>query len=138
MWYYGWNRDKDFNQIAGSLVAGHLIECSSYVCGGYYSGFKNLFEGCEDIGFPIAEIFQDGSCVITKEEGTGGEISIGTVTSQLLYEIQGPRYYGSDVVANLEGIEMKQEGKDRVLVSGIVGEAPPSTTKVGVSHSDPQ
>jgi hypothetical protein len=119
MWYHGWDKEKDFDQVAGSLIAGHLIECSSYVCGGYYSGFKDLFEGCENIGFPIAEIFADGSCAIIKEPNTGGEISVGSVTSQLLYELQGPQYYGSDVVAVLEDINMVQEGKDRVLVSGI-------------------
>ena len=75
MWWHGWNRHKDFDQIAGSLVAGHLIECSSYVCGGYYSGFKELFDGCEDIGFPIAEVYSDGSCMIEKEPGTGGQVS---------------------------------------------------------------
>ncbi|RDW77748.1 hypothetical protein BP6252_05801 [Coleophoma cylindrospora] len=135
MWWHGWNRDdaKDLDGIAGSLIAGHLIECSSYVCGGYYSGFKDLFNGCENIGFPIAEIFADGTCAITKEPGTGGEISVGTVASQLLYEIQGPQYYGSDVVAVLEGINMVQEGKDRVLVTGVKGKPPPTTTKVGLT-----
>lgn len=133
MWWHGWNRDHDFDQLAGALMAGHLIECSSYVCGGYYSGFKDLFDGCENIGFPIAEIYADGSCAIEKEPGTGGEISIGTVASQLLYEIQGPLYYGSDVVANLEGIKMVQDGKDRVVFSGVEGLPPPTTTKVGIT-----
>jgi hypothetical protein len=133
MWYHGWDKEKDFDQVAGSLIAGHLIECSSYVCGGYYSGFKDLFEGCENIGFPIAEIFADGTCAIIKEPNTGGEISVGSVTSQLLYEIQGPQYYGSDVVAVLEDISMVQEGKDRVLVSGIKGKPPPTTTKIGIT-----
>jgi hypothetical protein len=133
MWWHGWNRDSDFDQLAGALMAGHLIECSSYVCGGYYSGFKDLFDSCENIGFPIAEIYADGTCVIEKEPGTGGEISVGTVASQLLYEIQGPLYYGSDVVANLEGIQMVQEAKDRVLFSGVKGLPPPTTTKVGIT-----
>ncbi|KIM99953.1 hypothetical protein OIDMADRAFT_181238 [Oidiodendron maius Zn] len=133
MWWHGWNRDVDFDQLAGSLIAGHLIECSSYVCGGYYSGFKDLFNGCENIGFPIAEVFADGSCAIIKEPNTGGEISVGTVTSQLLYEIQGPQYFGSDVVAVLEDIKMTQEGKDRVLVTGVKGKPPPTTTKVGIT-----
>jgi hypothetical protein len=88
MWYHGWDRTKDFDQIAGSLVAGHLIECSSYACGGYYSGFKELFDGCENLGFPIAEIYSDGTCAIEKEPGTGGEISVGTLASQLLYEVR--------------------------------------------------
>lgn len=133
MWWHGWNREKDLDQIAGSLIAGHLIECSSYVCGGYYSGFKDLFDGCENIGFPIAEIHQDGTCFIEKEPGTGGEISVGTCASQLLYEIQGPQYFGSDVVAVLEGIKMSQIGKDKVLVEGVKGKPPPTTTKVGIT-----
>ncbi|KAH7348296.1 hypothetical protein BKA65DRAFT_257917 [Rhexocercosporidium sp. MPI-PUGE-AT-0058] len=133
MWWHGWDRNTDFNQLAGSLIAGHLIECSSYVCGGYYSGFKELFDGCENVGFPIAEVFVDGSCALVKEPDTGGEISVGTVASQLLYEIQGPQYFGSDVVAVLEDINMKQEGKDRVLVTGVKGKPPPTTTKVGIT-----
>jgi hypothetical protein len=133
MWWHGWDRETDLDQIAGSLVAGHLIECSSYVCGGYYSGFKRLMDKCENIGFPIAEIEHDGTCIISKEPGTGGEVSVGTVASQLLYEIQGPLYYGSDVTANLEGIVMKDIGKDRVSVTGVRGLPAPSTTKVGLT-----
>lgn len=133
MWWHGWDRETDLDAIAGSLVAGHLIECSSYVCGGYYSGFKELFDGCENVGFPIAEVHSDGSCYLEKEPGTGGEISVGTVASQLLYEIQGPQYYGSDVVAVLEGIRMSQVGKDKVLVEGVKGNPPPTTTKVGLT-----
>ncbi|CAH0047586.1 unnamed protein product [Clonostachys solani] len=133
MWWHGWDREKDFDQVAGSLICGHLVECAAYVTGGYFSGFKRLMEGCENLGFPIAELHHDGSCVITKEEGTGGEVSVGTVASQLLYEIQGPLYYGSDVTAKLEGISMKQIGPDRVQVTGVKGLPPPSTTKVGLT-----
>ncbi|KAJ5629470.1 hypothetical protein N7528_003127 [Penicillium herquei] len=133
MWWHGWDRNRDYDALAGSLIAGHLIECSSYVCGGYYSGFKDLFEGCENIGFPIAAINKDGTFVLEKEPTTGGEMSIGTATSQLLYEIQGPRYYGSDVVAVLEGIHMQQIAKDQVLVTGVKGSPPPTTTKVGIT-----
>jgi hypothetical protein len=130
---YQWNRDTDLDQIASALIAGHLIECSSYVCGGYYSGFKDLMTNCENLGFPIAEIFTDGTTILTKEENTGGEISVGTVASQLLYEIQGPQYFGSDVVALLEGIQMEQLGKDLVKITGVKGNPPPTTTKVGLS-----
>lgn len=133
MWWHGWNRDQDFDQIAGSLICGHLIECAAYVCGGYFSGFKRLMDGCTNLGFPIAELFADGSCAINKEPDTGGEVSVGTVASQLLYEIQGPLYYGSDVTANIEGIVMKEEGKDRVRVTGVKGLPPPTTTKVGMT-----
>lgn len=110
-----------------------MIECSSYATGGYYSGFKDLFEGSENLGFPIATIYVDGSMHIEKEPGTGGEVSVGTLASQLLYEIQGPQYYGSDVVAVLEGIQMIQEDKDKVYITGIKGNPPPTTTKVGLT-----
>ncbi|TPX18969.1 uncharacterized protein E0L32_011362 [Thyridium curvatum] len=133
MWWHNWDREQDLDQIAGSLVAGHLIECSAYVTGGYYSGFKRLIENCENLGFPIAEVNPDGTTVITKEPGTDGEVSVGTVESQLLYEIQGPLYYGSDVTAKLEGVVMEQLEKDRVLVRGIKGLPAPSTTKVGIT-----
>lgn len=133
MWWHGWDRDTDFDQIAGALMAGHLIECSSYACGGYASNFKDLFDGCENIGFPIVTVNFDGSSILTKEPGTGGEMSVISASSQLLYEIQGPLYYGSDVVANLEGIKMTQLGKDKVLFDGVRGGPPPTTTKVGVT-----
>jgi hypothetical protein len=74
MWWHGWDREVDFDQIAGSLICGHLIECAAYVCGGYFSGFKRLMEGCENLGFPIAELEHTGACVITKEKNTGGEV----------------------------------------------------------------
>ena len=133
MWWHGWDRNKDLDQIAGSLIAGHLIECSSYVCGGYYSAFKSLFDGCENHGFPIASINKDGTFMLEKEPNTGGEMSVGTASSQLLYEIQGPQYYGSDVVALLEGVTMVQTGENQVSVSGVKGLPPPTTTKVGIT-----
>jgi hypothetical protein len=132
VWWHGWTR-SDLDVLASSLIAGHLIECSSYVAGGYYSGFKDIFDGAENCGFPVAAIAADGTTVISKEPGTGGEISVGTVTSQLLYEIQGPLYYNSDVTANIEGIRMEQIGKDEVRVTGVKGLPPPPTTKVGIT-----
>jgi len=84
MWWHGWNREKDFDEIAGSLICGHLIECAAYVTGGYFSGFKRLLEHCENLGFPIAELEADGSCTITKEEKAGGEVSIQRRCSLLL------------------------------------------------------
>ncbi|CAK7231960.1 hypothetical protein SCUCBS95973_008100 [Sporothrix curviconia] len=124
MWWHGWDRGTDFDEIAGSLVCGHLIECAAYVTGGYFSGFKRLLDKCENLGFPIAELAHDGSCVITKEQNnTGGEASVGT----------GPLYYGSDVTACLEGVVMTQIGPDRVQVTGVRGLPPPRTTKVGLT-----
>jgi hypothetical protein len=119
--------------MASSLIAGHLIECSAYVTGGYYSGFKDLMDGCENLGFPIAAIEASGETVFTKEANTGGMMSVGTLTSQLVYEIQGPLYYNSDVTACLEGIKFEQIRKDEVRMTGIKGQPPPPTTKVGIT-----
>ncbi|KAI0150312.1 hypothetical protein GGR57DRAFT_504644 [Xylariaceae sp. FL1272] len=132
-WWHGWTVDQVFDELAASLVAGHLIECSSYVTGGYYSGFKDLMDGCDNLGFPIAAIESNGETIITKEANTGGLVSVGTVTSQLVYEIQGPLYYNSDVTASLEGIKIEQVSVDEVRVSGVKGLPPPPTTKVGVT-----
>jgi hypothetical protein len=132
-WWHEWSR-SDLDALAGSLMAGHLIECSSYICGGYYSGFKDLFENCENIGFPIAAIESTGDAVLTKEANTGGEMSVGTATSQLVYEIQGPLYYNSDVTANIEGIRFEQLGKDEVRMTGVKGLPPPPTTKIGARN----
>jgi hypothetical protein len=131
-WWYDWDR-SNLDALAGALIAGHLIECSAYVTGGYYSGFKKLMDGCENLGFPIAAIETSGDTVLTKEAGTGGELSVDTVTSQLVYEIQGPLYYNSDVTANIEGIKFLQVGKDEVRMTGVKGLPPPPTTKVGIT-----
>jgi hypothetical protein len=114
-----------------------LIECASYVCGGYYSAFKDLLKAGKhmNVGFPIAEIDHRGECILTKERNTGGCITVGSVTSQLLYEIQGPLYYNSDVVAQLEDIQMEQVGEDRVRIWGVKGLPPPPTTKIGYGIS---
>ncbi|KPI34557.1 uncharacterized protein AB675_7411 [Cyphellophora attinorum] len=91
-WYHGWRRDQ-LQELANAFVAGHLIECSTYVCGGNYSGFKELEHhpgGWVDIGFPIAEISANGQVVITKQKDSGGMVSVNTCSSQLVYEIQGP------------------------------------------------
>ena len=134
MWWHNWGRE-DFTQLAHALIAGHLIECSSYVTGGYFTGFKKFLKAKKftNLGFPIAEIAVDGEFVVTKEKDTDGEISIPTITGQLVYEIQGPLYYNSDVTANLEQIKLVEVGPDRVRVTGVVGSPPPPTTKVGIT-----
>lgn len=132
-WWHNW-KPSDLDALAGSLIAGHLIECSTYATGGYYSGFKDLFDGCEDLGCPVAAIESTGDAVFSKEEnGTGGEMSVGTITSQLVYEIQGPLYYNSDVTASIEGIRFEQVGKNEVRMTGVKGALPPATTKVGIT-----
>jgi Acyclic terpene utilisation family protein AtuA len=136
VWWHEWSR-TDFDQLANSLIAGHLIECSSYVCGGNFTGFKALkHSGWEYLGLPIAEIGHSGQVTITKTSGSNGLVTIDTCKSQLLYEIQGPRYYNSDVTAFLEGVAFEQVGQDRVLLRGIRGGPPPATTKVGITAKE--
>jgi len=132
-WYHGWSRDQ-LHELANAFVAGHMIECSSYVTGGNFSGFRSLeHAGWDDIGFPIAEISSDGSVVITKQKNSGGAVTVDTCSSQLVYEIQGPYYYNSDVTALLEGLWFEQVGKDKVALHGVKGLPPPPTTKVGIT-----
>ncbi|RVX42861.1 uncharacterized protein DUF1446 [Nonomuraea polychroma] len=132
MWRYGWG-PGDLDALAGSVVAGHVIECGCQATGGNYAFFQEVPDLAR-CGFPIAELRADGSAVITKHPGTGGLVSIGTVTAQLVYEIGGPRYPGPDVVARFDTITLSQEGPDRVLVSGVRGEPPPDTLKVAVNY----
>ncbi|KAI8713876.1 hypothetical protein NCS52_01233500 [Fusarium sp. LHS14.1] len=134
--YYWWSwKNTSYNELAGALIAGHLIECSTYVTGGNFSGFDAFdIERFVDPGFPIAEIDQDGSCVITKHPGTGGMVTIDTCSCQLLYELQGNVYLNSDVKAYLDDVSMEQVGLDRVRVSGIRGAPPPNTTKLAVFY----
>jgi hypothetical protein len=125
---FGW-RDEDLDQVAGAVVAGHVIECGAQCCGGNYAFFEEI-PGRERIGFPIAEVHPDGSSVITKHPGTGGAVTVGTVTAQLLYEIGSPQYLSPDAVARFDTLELAQDGVDRVRISGVRGEAPPPTLKV--------
>lgn len=131
-WHHGWRRD-DWDALAGAVVAGHVIECSAQATGGNYSFFTEV-PGMERLGFPWAEIAADGSCVIGKHDDTGGQVSVGTVTSQLLYEIGGPRYLGPDVTARFDTIALEQVEPDRVRISGTIGEPPPPTLKVATNE----
>jgi hypothetical protein len=131
-WKFGWARD-DWDRLAAGVVAGHIIECGAQCTGGNYSFFKEVPD-FERIGFPIAEMHADGSFVITKHPGSGGLVSVGTVTAQLLYEIQGVRYLNPDVATRFDSIRLAQEGADRVRVSGIKGEPPTATTKVCINY----
>ncbi|MEU4715270.1 acyclic terpene utilization AtuA family protein [Micromonospora purpureochromogenes] len=130
---FGWSRD-DLDALAGATVAGHLIECGAQVTGGNFSFFTELPDGGHRPGFPIAEIHPDGSSVLTKHPGTGGAVTVETVTAQLLYEVGGPAYLGPDVVTRLDTVRLHQDGPDRVRVSGVRGTPPPATLKVGVNN----
>ncbi len=131
-WHFRWQR-TDWDRLAGAVVAGHVVECGAQCTGGNYAFFQEV-PGLEYPGFPIAEVHEDGSCVITKHEGTGGLVSVGTVTAQLLYEIDRPTYINPDVVARFDTIQLAQEAKDRVRISGVRGEPAPPTTKVCLNY----
>ncbi|MFF0769023.1 acyclic terpene utilization AtuA family protein [Nonomuraea wenchangensis] len=132
IWRYGWGPD-DLDPLAGSVVAGHVIECGCQATGGNYAFFQDVPD-LAHCGFPLAELRADGSAVITKHPGTGGLVSVGTVTAQLVYELGGPRYLGPDVVARFDTITLADDGPDRVLISGVRGEPPPDTLKVAVNY----
>ena len=127
-WWHGWDRDA-WDPLAHALVAGHVLECGTQATGGNYAFFDEI-PGLEHLGFPLAEIAEDGTTVITKHPGTGGAVTVGTVTAQLLYEIQSPRYLNPDVTADFGTIRLSEVGPDRVEISGVEGHPPPDTTKV--------
>lgn len=129
--HFGWSR-TDYDALAGAVIAGHVIECGTQATGGNYSFFTEIADMSRP-GFPIAEIHADGSSIITKHEGTGGAVSVGTVTAQLLYEITGGRYANPDVTARIDSVRLSQEARDRVSITGVVGEAPPPTYKVSLN-----
>ena len=131
-WHHKWERD-DWDALAGAVVAGHIIECGPQATGGNYAFFTEV-PGLEHPGFPIAEVEVDGSSVITKHPGHGGQVSVGTVTAQLLYEIGAPAYINPDVTARFDTIRLSQEDDDRVRVSGVKGGPPPDTTKVALNY----
>jgi hypothetical protein len=130
-WKFNWARD-DYDALAGALAAGHIIECGAQCCGGNYSFFEEV-PSFRDMGYPIAEIEADGSFTVTKHPGTGGLVSVGTITAQLLYEIKAPAYYNPDVIAHFDTMKIEQVGDDRVYVSGCRGSSPPPTHKVCVN-----
>lgn len=129
--HFDWGRD-DYDQLAGAVVAGHVIECGAQATGGNYAFFTEIAD-LGHAGFPLAEVYADGSSLITKHPGTGGQVSVGTVTAQLLYEIAGPRYANPDVTARFDTITLADDGPDRVRISGVRGEPPPPSLKVSLN-----
>ncbi|MBC5781868.1 DUF1446 domain-containing protein [Ramlibacter sp. USB13] len=130
MAHYGWDA-RDWDRLAGGTMAGHLLECGAQVTGGYFAdpGKKDV-PGMEDVGFPIAEIAEDGSCIVGKAAGTGGLVDARTVKEQLLYEVHDPAAYVTpDVVADLTQATVTELGRDRVRLSGVKGHARTPTLK---------
>ena len=139
MWAYGWESDRgqeDLDAIAGAMVCGHVLECGAHATGGNFSGFLDLTpeQRSLPLGFPLAELHGDGSSVITKHPGTGGAVTLDTVTAQLVYEIQSERYLGPDATVLLDSIDLTDAGEDRVRISGVCGASPPEQLKVSVNR----
>src|SRR3954454_10990334 len=135
--HHGWT-PVSYDELAGAVVAGHVVECGAQATGGNFSGFRRLVQAGMDpsrpLGFPVVEVAADGSSVITKHAGTGGAVTVDTVTAQLLYEIQSNRYLNPDVTTLLDSVELREVGRDRVQVSGVRGEVPPERLKVCVNE----
>jgi hypothetical protein len=133
-WWHGW-KDNDFDQLAGALVAGHLVECSTYGTGSNFAGFDQYtIEQLLHLGCPIAEVADNGEAVITKHDALNGFVTEEVVKCQLLYELQGNVYLNSDVKADMTNVAVRQVGANRVHVSGVRGHPPPPTTKLAVFY----
>jgi hypothetical protein len=137
-WWHGWSYSDAaagdpvaLDRLAGAVAAGHVIECGAQATGGNYSFFAEVPSW--PVGFPIAEVAADGSSVITKPTGSGGLVSLGTVTAQLVYEIAGPEYANPDVTALFDTIELASVGPDRVALTGVRGAPAPERLKVAVN-----
>ena len=130
-WKFNWQRN-DYDALAGALTAGHIIECGCQATGGNYSFFQEV-PSFDNVGYPIAEIKSDGSFYITKHPGTGGLVSTGTITAQLLYEISSPAYLNPDVIAHFDTLKIEQESENRVYISGCRGSSPTNSHKVCIN-----
>jgi len=132
---FGWSM-QDYDKLAAGTIMGHILECGPQCTGGNYSGWREVKDFAR-IGYPVVEASSDGSCVITKHEGTGGLVSVESVTSQLLYELGDPEnYLGPDCVADFTSIDIEQAGENRVAISGIRGRPPTPTYKVSMSYAN--
>ena len=133
----GWSMD-DWTRMGQGVAVGHLLECAAQVTGGYFAdpGYKDVPDLAR-VGFPIAEVSEDGTAVITKVPGSGGMVTRATCTEQLLYEIHDPtRYLQPDVVADFSRVTLTAEGPDRVRVAGASGSPKTGTLKVTVGYLD--
>lgn len=131
---FGWGAG-DWDRLACGIVAGHIIECGAQATGGNFTNWKSV-QSFTSVGYPIVEVHEDGTFVVTKHAGSGGRVSIGTVKEQLVYEMGDPRgYITPDVVADFGTIHLDADGQDRVRVSGIKGRRATDLLKVSMSYS---
>ncbi|MEL6686033.1 MAG: acyclic terpene utilization AtuA family protein [Pseudomonadota bacterium] len=133
---FGWDAD-DLNKLAQGSLIGHLIECGPQVTGGNFTDWHLVADGIADIGYPIAEVQADGTCIITKPEKTGGIVNRGAVAEQMLYEIGDPSaYILPDVICDFTQVNLKEIGPNQVRVTGAKGRGRPDRYKVSVTVSD--
>ncbi|NOX41876.1 MAG: DUF1446 domain-containing protein, partial [Alphaproteobacteria bacterium] len=133
---FGW-REGDLDALAGGALAGHILECGTQASGGNFTDWQSVGAGIANIGYPIAEVAQDGTFTITKPDGTGGRVSKGTVSEQMLYEIGDPQaYLLPDVACDFSAVEIREVGPDRVQVSGAVGHFVPDSYKTCLTWHD--
>ena len=131
---FGWSLD-DWERLGMATVVAHAIECGGQATGGLYAGGWAEVDGLETLGYPIAEVSGDGTAVLTKTPGSGGEVSIGTVSEQLVYEILDPgSYLTADVTADFTGVTLEEVGPDRVRITGGTGRERPATLKVNMGY----
>ncbi|CAO2648209.1 Nn.00g074760.m01.CDS01 [Neocucurbitaria sp. VM-36] len=129
-WWHDW-KTNEYDKLAGSLMAGHIIECGAYATGGNYCGAREIPKQY-GVGYPIAEIDADGQSTITKPANSNGAVTIDTVKAQFLYEIQGSRYLNTDVIARIDQAKLEEIGPDRIRMTGITGFPPPPTAKLAI------
>lgn len=131
---FGWAPD-DWPRLGMATVVAHAIECGGQATGGLYAGDWAGVDGLERLGYPIAEVSDDGTAVLTKTPGTGGRVDIGTVSEQLVYEILDPaNYLTADVTADFTGVRLEEVGPDRVRITGGRGGPAPATLKVNMGY----
>lgn len=132
---FRWKTD-DYDLLGKGTVIGHLMECAGHITGGYFADpIKKPVENMDTLGHPFADIFADGSAIISKVEGTGGVINLQTAKEQLLYEVINPNeYFTPDVVADFTSVQLKEIGKNQVQVTGGTGKVKPATYKVSVGY----
>jgi len=134
---FGWDL-ADWDMLGKGTVVGHLLECAGQITGGYFAdpGYKDVHDLAR-LGFPLAEVASDGSAIITKVAGSGGEVSLRSCKEQLLYELHDPtKYLQPDVVADFSAVRLEPDGADRIAVSGGSGTTRPETLKVSVGYRD--